>query len=200
MASPWTAPGFMTTPAAIGGIGLFSLAVLGSALQGWGSENSGLRGLLKRPGFALSLLAALTATFLASRQLRHLALASLLWAPVIGAFGYSEMEISPLSRRQHWHSRLLSFYSSGSRLPAGIDARDNGAGDPSAVAGHPKLRSFPSIPSSINGKSQVSSCVNMNLADLPVTHLWGETATDDGFPQHGLYPRIFSRARICITW
>ena len=122
---PWTAPGFMTTPAAISGIGLFSLAVLGSALQGWGSENSGLRGLLKRPGFALSLLAALTATFLASRQLRHLALASLLWAPVIGVLWATlKWRISPSLQKAALAFPIALVLLLGFQgYPAGIDAQ-----------------------------------------------------------------------------
>ena len=122
---PWTAPGFMTTPAAISGIVLISLAVLGSVLHGWGTENSGLRGLLKRPGFALSLLAAVTATLLASRQLRHLALAALLWTPLIGVLWSSlHWRISPLLQRAALSFPVALVLLLGFQgYPAGVDAQ-----------------------------------------------------------------------------
>ena len=115
----------MTTPAAISGIVLLSLAVLGSAMQGWGTENSGLRGLLKRPGFALSLLAAVTATFLASRQLRHLALASLLWAPLIGVLWATlNSKISPLLQKAALVFPVALILLLGFQgYPAGIDTQ-----------------------------------------------------------------------------
>ena len=122
---PWTAPGFLKTPAAISGLLLVGMTVLGCVLQGWGNENSGLRSLLKKPGFALSLLAGLTAILLASRQLRHLALASLLMTPVIGVLWSNlNWRVSPLVQKAVpilpvSLALLLGFQG----YPAGIDAR-----------------------------------------------------------------------------
>ena len=125
--TPWSAPGFLITPAAICGCVLFVVAILGITLQTLGFGRSGLRELLKKPGLPMALLAASTATVMAFMQLRHMALASLLATPMIGVLWADLRWRVPhrLERLAPGFPLILIGILCTWGYPAGVDARGN---------------------------------------------------------------------------
>ncbi len=123
--SPWTAPGFLHTPAALCGLALILLAAVGWAIQSFGSSGSGIKTILRKPGFVMALIAALTATGMATLQLRHIALASLLLTPVIGVLWADlRWKISPRMQSLACGVPLVMILILCTwGYPAGVDAR-----------------------------------------------------------------------------